>query len=152
MSKRNNSGANTSIVVTAKAGTKTEKILEAYSRLGSVKAVAEELGIKYQHVYNTLRMKQIQPNTTRSNNGVSLSDEIVKLHGLGKTTGEIAKILSAREDRQGKPVSYQQVYNTLKNRDLLPNRAEAASVEIEIDPSSFMSIDDEAEEIAPDLA
>src|SRR5687767_14632077 len=105
--------------IQVKEGTKTHKILMSYNRLQNVGEVANELGIKYQHVYNTLRMKGIQPKTSRSSSsdGKTLTDRMKEMTEEGKTAGEIARILTEERqatDANAKPVSYQQVYNSLK--------------------------------------
>lgn len=133
-----------STVITAKEGSKTAKILQKFAELGNVGETAKALGIKYQHVYNTLRMKGIQPPSNRSE-GSSLKSKMLILKEQGKTTGEIAKSLSLSE---GRSISYQHVYNTLKG-DI--NRVEGSGemVEIEID-QEFMQTS-EANEIEPEL-
>ncbi len=64
-----------------------------------------DIEIKYQHVYNTLKMKQqTVKKATIDENAVSKSSEIRRLHTEGYTNSEIARELQ---------ISYQFVYNVV---------------------------------------
>ncbi len=90
---------------------KTSLILELNARNLTVSEIVKcmktehDIEIKYQHVYNTLKMKQqTVKKATIDENAVSKSSEIRRLHKEGYTNSEISKELD---------ISYQFVYNVV---------------------------------------
>lgn len=95
--------------VKVEEGSKSEKMLRLNEEGKSVGEIAKELGVKYQYVYNVLKMKGVKVNSKKEG-GVSVSSMIRELRKEGMSKGDISKVLSERLNRE---ISYQWVYNVL---------------------------------------
>lgn len=93
--------------VEVKEGSKTAEMLRLNSEGKSVGEIAKELGVKYQMVYNTLKMKGVEVNKVVKEEGESKSSRIRKMDKEGMSKGDIAKELG---------ISYQFVYNVLSRK------------------------------------
>lgn len=85
-----------------KAGSKTETMMRLNDEGMTVGQIAREMGVKYQQVYNTLKMKQCVVKLGKEVGEESKSAAIRRLLKTGMTRGEVANELG---------VSYQFVYN-----------------------------------------
>ena len=85
-----------------KKPSKTSRMVALHNEGKSVGEIAKVMGVKYQHVYNTLKSKGITPGVQKRDG--SKSAEIKKLAKEGLTCGQIAKKLGIR---------YQHAYNVL---------------------------------------
>lgn len=91
--------------------TKTSEILRLWNEGKTRGEIAKELGIRYQHVYNTLVNKQVEmPVVDRSE---SKSSKIRAMFVEGKGKSEIAKELG---------ITFQHVYNVLRSSNLISKK------------------------------
>lgn len=88
--------------------TKTSEILRLFSEGLTVGQIAKVLDIRYQHVYNTLKMKNIElPVKNRENNVSSMIERSFRETGnITKTSKEVGK-------------TYQHCYNVLRAKGLI---------------------------------
>jgi hypothetical protein len=88
--------------------TKTSKIMARHADGMSVGDISRDLGISYQHVYNTLKSKKVELEVRDKTN--TTASKIVRLHKSGMTTGQISRELG---------ITFQHVYNTLRQKNLI---------------------------------
>lgn len=91
--------------VKVEKGSNVEKMLRLNEEGKTVGEIAKLLGLKYQVVYNSLKMKGVGVNLKEK--GESKSEKIRKMAKEGVSKGDIAKELG---------ISYQFVYNVLSRK------------------------------------